>query len=469
MLLDHNQIQATTTPIMSQSSIPLITAEEVSLDDYPSEGINKPQRMYLLVLAYGMNAFQHQFSMLYGTDFTKPEYLQHPRIYFNHCELRNGGDLTKDMVVTLDCPKRILDKFTAEHDLPVANLNPNESVYAKKILVEASGLMKRYRNTIDFQRGMIKSLSKTDILTRVRVLKDQYLINFLKRLQDNCPVSWKRDLDNIYGLGELVDDVGAVTSQFDDDYGTQQIDTQAGYHTRTNFRLLNEQPIRRDDDISKYPDVVQQLSKEIIKKEESVIFSDSNEVSPTSNRSTSVSVGNVPAHNNSLTINHSVGSSNALDGVIPETQNLNYDEEIKLVSSPVSPEPDSNNYKEVAVCGFSPNGFETLLVKNIYTAKYEILDTFELYLKLEADDKIIYTLTFKNSEDIYRLVFPNAQNSSQLTSDDEDYVRETVANRFAPNSVIKLPFDIYLQYRRGAHEAVAPSFAESAPGYILYK
>ena len=454
---------------MGESSIPLITAEEVSLNDFPSEGINKPQRMYLLVLAYCMNAFQHQFSMLYGTDFTKPEYLQHPRIYFNHCELRNGEELTKDMVVTLDCPKRILDKFSMEHGLPVADLNPNESVYSQKILIEASGLMKRYRNTIDFQRGMIKSLSKTDILTRVRILKDQHLINFLKRLQDNCPVSWKRDLDNLYGLGELVDDVGAVTSQFDDDYGTQQIETQAGYHTRMNFRLLNEQPIRHGDEISKYPELVQQLSKEIIKKEESVIFCDSNEVSLTSNRSTSVSAGHVPVPNNRLTVTHSVGSNSALDGVIPETQNLNYDEENNLVSSPFLLEPDANNYKEVAVCGFSPNGFEALLVKNIYTAKYEILDTFELYLKLEADDKSIYTLTFRNSEDIYKLVFPNAQGPSQFTSDDEDLVRETVANRFAPTTVIKLPFHIYLSYRRGAHEAVAPSFAESAPGSILYK
>lgn len=457
---------------MSQSSIPWVTAEEVKLEDFPSEGVHKPHKMYLLVLAYCLNAFQHQFCVLYGTDFTKSECLQCPRIYFDHCELRNNEELTKDMVVTLDCPKRILDKFLTEHNIPPADINPNESVYNEKIIIEASGLMKKYRTSIDFQRGMIKSLSKSDILTRVRVLKDQYLINFLKRLQEKCPLSWKRDLDNLYGLNDLVDDVGTVTSQFDDDWGTQQIETQSGYHTRTNFRLLNDLPVRSRNEPSLYPEGIQRLSKEIIKKEESAIFSDSNNASSTANRSTSASAGHVPIQNHNMTANHSVGSTNVLDGVLAETQNLNYDEENenRLLSSPFYSQPEVNNYKEVIVCGFSPNGFEPLLVKNIYSARYEILDTFEIYLKLEPDDNSIYTLTFKNPEDILRIVFPNPENSlPKFTSDDEDHVREAVASKFSTNSLLKLPFDIYLQFRKGAREAVAPSFAESAPEHILYK
>lgn len=103
-------------------------------------------------------------------------------------------------------------------------------------------------------------------------MKDQYLINFLKRLQEKCPLSWKRDLDNLYGLNDLVDDVGTVTSQFDDDWGTQQIETQSGYHTRTNFRLLNDLPVRSRNEPSLYPEGIQRLSKEIIKKKSLQFF-----------------------------------------------------------------------------------------------------------------------------------------------------------------------------------------------------
>lgn len=447
----------------------LISAEDVKIENFPMESKNFPHRMYLLVTSYRLNPTQHKYSLLYGTDFTKADAFNNPSIYFNHCKLRDGLNL-EGRIVTVDCARNELECFTQNNHLPPPSLNPDEYAYDRKLIVQVSGMMKRYRRIIDFQKSEIKTLNKTDIITRVRLQNDQHLINFLRRLLDECPIEWKYDLNYIYGLNEIVDDIGTVTSQFDDDI----YDTQVGYQTRTNFRLLNEMPVRNNDqtdNTAKYPEAIQRLSRNIIKKEDSTLLSlSTNDPQEIMNHNEIRDI-NAEEIND---INTSVATINETQSLM-ETQLLTqtpYVNRLESSSPIISNNSNISNddcpYKEVLVCGYSPNGTEPVLLKSTTTGKYILNDSFELYIKFSIESKKIYTLCFISSDDIFKLITKDKKSEMpNFSSKDEEFIKKVISDKFT-DFVLKLPIEVYNKFQKGEKYAIAPSYESTAPEHFLY-
>lgn len=452
----------------------LISAEDVKIEDFPTEGKNFPYRMYLLVTSYRLNPKQLKYGLLYGTDFTKADAFNNPMVYFNHCKLRDNMNLEK-RIVTIDCARNELEYFTKNNHLPPPTLNPDEYAYNRKLIIQVTGMMKRYRRIIDFQKCEIKTLNKTDIITRVRLQNDQHLINFLKRLLDECPIEWKYDLNYTYGLNELVDDIGTVTSQFDDD---DIYDTQVGYQTRTKFRLLNEMPVRNNnqiDNIARYPEAIQRLSRNIIKNEDSTLLSmhtnDTRDIlNPNENRELSAD------EINGINVSEEITTTNNETQSLIETQPLTQTPYVNRLepSSPIisnnsNISNDDRPYKEVFVCGYSPNGTEPLLLKSTTTGKYIINDSFELYIKLSFESNKYYTLCFPTSDDIFKLITKGKElEIPDFSSKDEEFIRNLISDKFT-DFVLKLPIQIYEKFHKGEKYAFAPSYESTAPEHFLYE
>lgn len=454
------------------SGCPIISAEELNMEDFPRDGIQKSGKMYLLVLSYQFNTFNNQFVMLNGTDFTRTECLQPPRAYFDHCVLKSGEPISKDMVVMVDCHRNDFDKFLSWLNLPSPDQNPNSEVYNMKIIVEVTGKFKRYKNKLDFKKGEIRPLFKSDILSGVRVKKDHHLISFLHRLQENCPTSWKYALETKYALHELIDDIGTISSQF----GTQ-FQTQEGYNSRTNFRFINDLPTRNNNamlsynDPSRFTSGMQHILNDL-KKENSLSLPLENEVASPSSQSENQLQTHVlmeerhPLHakeNESHLILHETQLVNKISQLPPSSPEF---------KSPPRIVPGSleMQYKEAIVCGYSPTLYEPLLVKNAVTGDYNLIDSFELYLRLSEEDDELYTLRFKSPEDIFRLIIalePGKQ-ILEFSPKHEESIRDLYKARFSSPSTVKLPLDVYHKFLKGEYDVLAPSHAESAPDYFLY-
>ncbi|KAG0688563.1 hypothetical protein C6P40_000819 [Pichia californica] len=451
-----------------------VSAEEVDINEFPTESFRMRASMYFLLTSYKLHPkLSHKYALAYGTDFTDASKFARNNLYFDHCKLRDGSSLDRNMIVTIDASKSEIDNFTKYMNLPPAKHNPNNNIYDMKIIVEVRGIMKRYKRLIDFQYCEIYPLLKTDILSKIRIHKDTHLIEFFLRLQENCPTSWKNDLNTKYGLNDLIDDIG---SEFDD----FPLNTQAGLQSHTEFRLLNEMPdpIQREK-ISRLPLNIQQISNMILKTEDAVISPDISELNELSQNEISPPLTKLPTNTKEIPIPRDKPHSYTSDisqcssegSTELEADKTNYVNEFD--HSPERQEPEKDEiigYKEAYICGYSPNGKDSMLIKCTTTAKYILNDSFEVYLRLEPTGKEIYTLAFRKSEDLWKILSPNKNAEiPELSSKHESSIINAISEKFSKGSIIKIPLDIYKKFVEGSHYAHAPSYAENAPEYFLYE
>ena len=467
------------------------SVDEISISNFPNERVNEPAKIYLLLLSYVRHRFQYNFVNIYGTDFTVNSCVQTSRFYTHHCELNDGSYLPQNKVIKYELGDSYAQQFFNTNNLPPPGLEPNDEVYSKKILVEINGFLKRYKNEVDFCKGSIRTLTKSDVIKKVRVSKDQHLIRFLTNLQNNCPSNWKFDLYEKYGLNELVDDIGVFGSQTNEFITQRPIATQSqvefdNNNNQGNVRLLNDMPIG-DNDLSNYPETIQQLSRQILKQEknttennadqsESIIIDNSSVPKHISedNANQTVSIvesnyTNQTASSQSATANQDYNVSDSIveppNNFIPETQtaisngissletvsqsDVIQSEEFLATGSQIqqdSTKTFSANTHEMYCCGYSFGEDDVFLVRNINTGEYEILDTFELYLKMNRSEEKIYTLSFKSSDDVNKFIF-KSDKPIPLTPD-EFPEKEIFDGHFIRNIVL-VNDDAFTRFSRG--------------------
>lgn len=436
------------------------SAEEIKIEDFPKEGVSKECKIYLLVLAYNINRFHSDFIDVYGTDFTHSYNFPKPRATFDHCLLRNNQCIDTSQVVPFDGKKSFLFPFILNNRLPPPDYNPYDSTYEEKILVEVRGYLKRFKNVIDFNKTRIETLNKFSIAERVRTQNDKYLIGFLQRLYKHCPISWRSELFRKYSLDLLLDDLEIIDYDGEGEIVTQRYTMESQAHSKNihNIRLLPDYPQTREKDLTKYPDNVQQLYRNILKQEESEMdgFEDNSEgpqmPAIDTDGKTNSSLLQTPISN---VLNKEDSQENTQNGLlsttdtqggIPETQPVN-DE---FLTNDLT---GLDDIKDVRVCGYSPNNEAPLLVKNIATGKYEVVDTFEIYLQLAEDDAKICTLGFKDSENAFRVIF-DFENPviPDLSSSFEEKLRLAVDKKFSSGSSIKVSSMIYEKLNNGLHD-----------------
>lgn len=408
------------------------SVEEVDINDFPNDGDSKSCRMYLMVLAYSTHRFQSYLVNLYCTDFTENIYGTLPRINFDSCINRDGDAIAPEKVIAFEIPDSQIGSFLNEHNLPEPQASPYFDVYSKKVLVEITGTLKRYRNGIDFRRGVVHTLTKTDIIKRVRLNRDEHLINTLTLLQKNCPLSWKMDLYEKYGLNEIVDDIGPFTSQ------TQEFITQNApsvsqppthQQPSRSFRLLNEMPKPTSGNDDSVPDSIKDITRRMLKTEA---------VSPkrdytTGSQVSSISSQSQPSSHNGHDSHRGLNTINATS-ITKDSRRRRRDD-------------DSNTVFSVGYSfGEEDNNF---IVTDPYTQKLQFLDTFEVYIKLDSNSNTIHTLGFKTPEAVCRFILgtevvASIDESNSPTKDDLDEKFQQKPITIDPN--------VLLLFRGGADE-----------------
>lgn len=415
------------------------SVDELEINDYTAK--LKYQRLYLLLLSYKRHHRQKFINVFYGTDFTASDYLQIPGIYFEFCPMKDGKILSKNQIVSVESERLRSGFVLKERQLPDPLDNPNEEIYQHKFLIEVTCGIKRYGNSLDFQKANIKFLNRVDILTKVKVDNDIHLKKFLKNLIQNCPGSWKDQLFDKYGLNEITEEIGIINSQNIDSLYTQAQTQDRDYSRPLNARLLNEMP-KESNDVSNYSEAAKKLTRMILKKEQTSSFESSS--------------------------NNKAAETPEESDKINNIDSLGYNLSEIISDLPSSPQSNDNpEFIELMALGFFPNNFDPLLVKDIFTGKYKIIDTFEIYLKVKDDQNSkIYTLNFKSSDDIFRFIY--RYSLSQLPKFQPKY-EERIKNRIISrcNKVIRLPTELFNEWH-SSEEWIAPSFKETAPDHIFY-
>lgn len=364
------------------------SVEEVDLKDFPNDGDSKSCKMYLLILGYSTHKFQPYMTNFFCTDYTDNIYGQIPRIGFGPCVNKNGFPIEADKVIMFEIGTTQTSVFINKYNLPQPTFSPNLDVYPMKVIVEINGTLKRYRNGIDYRRGFISYLTKTDIIKKVRLEKDKHLIDFLSRLQQNCPATWRTDLYERYGLDEISDDIGSFYANIEaQEFITQNFTTaesqQISPHQNKPVRLLNEMPKPTEQSYDNIPDSIRDITRQILKTEapSPKRKNDSySQVSPNASQSHSNSRYNETQQRSKI--------AEAIPIVLDSQESSFSEEDTDALAVGYSFGEEDNNF----------------IVTDPYSQKLQFLDTFELYLKLRPESQTIHTLGFKTPEAVCRFI-----------------------------------------------------------------
>jgi hypothetical protein len=412
----------------------LLTAEEISLDELTEERPGRKIKMYALLLCYDISIFSKKFVTSYATDFTNASTFRKNRIYFDHCILKNNEPLDPEMVFCFDGFKDKIDSFLSLKRLPPATNSPSNDTYEKKILVEVNAFIKKYGNFADMNRAELKPLTKEAILYHVSVLNDQHLIKFLERVQNNCPSSWKSDLNRLYGFDQIIDKIANFSSQQED-----SMITQPTFRGINNYRLMNENPQNFvNEEI--YPMEIRNLAFSAVKGEEDIqdlgdLYDDLFE-----NQETQEVV---------LSSSRNFVSGNDTNIIIPATQTQLLDTQHVLhEESPIS----GTEYIEYVFFGYSPYKDEPILINEFSKNGFKFNDSFEIYLKIDRASKTVYTLNFSSSGDINKFILHEMKKQGHKSNVilDNEFVKHVLSNI---NS-INVPLLIHSKFARGILDVI---------------
>lgn len=416
----------------------LFAANEIIADNIPSS--YQPCTMYILLLMYQLNPQHPQFVKIHGTDFTDARSFCSPSEPTDHCKLTGNKLLDPHKIMLVEQALTGFKEFAQKHNLEAASIKGNQSVYQKKLLVEVTGSIKRYNKIVNYQKGKLSVLTKHEIIRRVKQQKDHHLTNFLQRLVHNCPQNWIPELNSMYGLDEIVDDIGFYNSQNQHGFLTQGNATSL---ICNHHRLLTDPPINAPTDYSKTNKYVEELYAEI-KREDLHILDDTSFIVSITNKETEsnetpddyVSCNEFSSTNDHL----NVASNNLLNSnpYISSTPSVDYSNEHLHLA-------DATN--KVLIKGFSPRISENYLIKNQKTGALEITDSFELYLKIPGFKNNTYTLSFRNSFDVYLTILGDT--NVCLTKSYENTIKKLITDKFSSGRSYEIPDNIYSQYLEG--------------------
>lgn len=181
----------------------MLFVEDITSTNYQDGVAAVPESVYALVVSYSLHPRTPMFGCVYVTDFTRSDDLMQIDVSPRRFRTRNGS-LTPQQVLTADMFLSTIGSFLKEASskvdftFPEPKREPNDDIYKHRFIVKLSGMISRYRYTVDFKKARVDLLSKEYIQEHA---EDEHLRSFLGRLRANLgedPVIEQR-----YGLSEF--------------------------------------------------------------------------------------------------------------------------------------------------------------------------------------------------------------------------------------------------------------------------
>ncbi len=172
--------------------------EHISIEDLRADaefvaGKQYPRKLYALVLSYCSlsRPSQADFANLLVTDFTSSfDTFRDIGTENRFCVSPTDDTLDASSILKIDLRKRDLQPFLTKasgvvnKQFPPPSIDAYDEILDDKLLVEATGVVDRFRDKIYFKRAKIRLLDASFIQSHTRE-GDKYLTKFIKRLQQH--------------------------------------------------------------------------------------------------------------------------------------------------------------------------------------------------------------------------------------------------------------------------------------------
>jgi len=177
----------------SISQVRHVSVEELRVDDEFVSGRQYPRKLYALVLSYCSlsRPSQIDFANLLVTDLTSSfDTFRDISTENRFCISATDDALDATSILKIDLRKRDLQPFLTQasavvnKQFPPPSIDSFDKILEDKFLVEANGVVDRFRDKIYFKRAKIRLLDASFIKSHIQE-GDKYLTKFIKRLQQH--------------------------------------------------------------------------------------------------------------------------------------------------------------------------------------------------------------------------------------------------------------------------------------------
>lgn len=413
-----------------------ISFEDLKLDDF-STSTRKQIRIYALLLTVKKSEKPSFINQFLVSDLSINEECSYPIPYFDR------GFQFKESIFVEPNQKFCVDLFDAKFNIlneylsrlfgtniPNPGIEFSRDLFNKKILVEITATIKRYKGQLDFSKAQMEPLTKKLLMKRAVTERDQPLIDFLNRLKVTISSEWVRSFDSMYGFSDILRRLNGVGYRQDND--SDILESQAPtFNKRRRINPMIEADPSRALLASILPNIKQEIMAEHSENEEK-------EEDQYTDFKPAATLVNTPIVANKIVHATTIARTNSETDGLTQTPNGNNtsienDSSESRIIDPSSSHLIQNSttsqiiahstqqfeepFQTVKVVGWFPN--DELKIKNVYTGEVEFDDSFEIFVKYLQEDvkssegyKPIGVIKFKSCTDLEVLFDKLASNGA---------------------------------------------------------
>lgn len=406
-----------------------ISFDDLNLNDF-SPSIKKQVRMYALLLTVRKSENPKSINQFLVSDLSINEECAYPIAYFD-----KGFQFKEDIFVepnqkfsvdVFDAKFKYLNLNLSKLDVTIAKpgFEFSKDLFNKKILVEITATLKRYKDQLDFSKAQMEPLTKTLLIKRAVTERDQPLINFLNRLKVRISSDWVQSLDHMYGFSDVMRRLNGTGYREDNDSDILQ--SQA--ITSNKRRRINPMADVSDPSRALIASILPNIKQEIM-SEHSMLEEEEN-----TELESKISVELPQRADAGPTIAYaqtSIGNSTATDHDSSESRIIEASSSHLIPCSTTSQITNSSTSQIIAhstqqndipfylvnVVGWYPRA--ELKIKNVYTGEIEFDSSFEIFVKYSPNEvanpenyRPIGTIKFMSCNDIDKLFKELASNGA---------------------------------------------------------